>query len=97
MSDFRGEGETTQTGGSSEPTYGGTMVHDINIPEGGSETGSVVNEGPIIDLDKNPIYDEIDPVFQFRDGSLPITPKMTKALLYTLLGYFGIWKGLLKK
>jgi hypothetical protein len=86
-----GEGSATTV----QPEYGGTMIHDSNIPEGGTETGSVANEGQIIDLNPNPVYDELDPVFRFV--GLDVGQDNMKILFYILVGYLGIWKGLLKK
>jgi len=82
-----GNGESSG-GGEEQPFYGGTMVHESNKPEGGTETGAVANEGQIVDLDENPLYDETNPVFQFRSGVLGLKADQMKIVLYTIGGYF---------
>ena len=97
MADPRdGEGRSSEGQGEG-PSYGGTMIHESYIPEGGAETGAIADEGQIVDLSENPMYDDIDPVFQFRGSPLSLDANQMKIGIYVLIGYFGIWKGLLKK
>jgi len=79
--------ESTGTG-ELPPEYGGEMVHNINLPEGGQETGSVADEGEIIDLGENPLYNETNPIFQFRSAALGLEVDQMKILLYVIGGYF---------
>ena len=83
-----GNGEGPVGGSGPEPEYGGTMEHASNIPLGGADTGEMRGEGQIIDLGENPMYDDTDPIFQFRSGALGLTPDMTKALIYAVVGYY---------
>lgn len=88
MAGPNGNGEASSGSGTPPPEYGGTMIHDTSAPAGGIETGAVVNEGQIADLEINPIYDEIVTNFQFRTGVLGLETNQMKIILYTILGYF---------
>jgi hypothetical protein len=92
-----GEGRASEGQGEGQPVYGGTMIHESYIPEGGSSTGAIADEGQIIDLGENPMYDDTDPVFQFRGNALTLDPDLMKTLTYILIGYFIVWKRILKK
>ena len=91
-----GEGRSTEGQGEGS-SYGGTMIHESNIPEGGRNTGAIADEGQIVDLGENPMYDDTDPVFQFRGNALTLDPDLMKTLAYILIGYFIVWKRILKK
>jgi hypothetical protein len=57
-----GNGESGVPPGSTQPIYGGNVQDDpIITPIGGSDHDP-------IQIEPNPIYDEIDPIFTYRSG-----------------------------